>query len=282
MQENRPTKKYNGPKLFIGRLSPATTPQSLRSYFEELCSVQVVKVEYSRKSKNKKGFGYVIIDKQEDLPRLLSMKHFIDGKEVEVTPYSIEATATWYTNKAQSIKVRIGNVPDGVSEQQVSIYFERFSKVLVVNILQEVNNLTRLIENTAYLELLNTFKPIVIGKKVFSCDPELTQSVNFFSLERSSSGLSKPYSSPQIQNPELAGEFGSVKITKSLLNFELANHRDQHSKYEFIRAPQSVKEAGSNYRFNLRAPMRISAGGRPVARGIYSQALPMENSLNLI
>lgn len=277
MQENKLTKRYNGPKLFVGGLSPATTPHSLRSYFESLCPVQVVKVEFSRKSKNKKGFGYVIIDRPQDVDKLLNMRHFIDGKLVVVMPYSIEATTKWYSSKAQSIKVKLRNVPQRISEQQISLFFERYARVLVVNILQELSTQAEDLENVAYVELLNTYRPLRVGKRVFACDPNFIQSVSFFSIESLMGGLTGPYSAPLIPSLSLESQVDSKMKIKSLLNFERST--DKHSKYEFIKTHQSSPIGEENYRFNLRIPKRQSAGERLLARRVSSPAIPEDDSL---
>lgn len=281
MQETQTAKKYNGPKLFVGGLSPATTPHSLRTYFERICPVQVVKVEFSRKSKNKKGFGYVIIDRQEDVEMLLRMNHMIDNKFVQVMPYSLEATTKWYKDKAQSIKIKLRNVPNGVSDYQISLFFERFARVLVVNVLQELSNEYEDVENVAYVELHNIYKPLLIGKKILTFNPNVTQVLNFFSIEKCIGGLSGSYSAPLIQSYsfESDNQTYSKKNIKSLLNFNEANQNDMHSKYEFIRARNLENNETSNYRFNLRVSSRISAGVRLLARRVSSPAIPTGTSL---
>lgn len=279
MQETKATKKYNGPKLFVGCLSPATTPQSLRAHFEALCPVQVVKVEFSRKSKNKKGFGYVIIDRPEDVDRLLSMTHVIDSKLVDVKPYSLQATSAWYSNKAASVKLRIRNVPAEISEQQIALFFERFARVLVVNILQEESREAGCLENVAYLELLNAGTPLTVGKRVFSCDPHLTQSVNFFSIDKQLGGLRGPYSAPLTQSPSADSQADSRKRIRSLLDFEDRLSCAVHSKYEFIRTQQVPKDDQSNYRFNIRVPGGLSAEVRLLARRVASSVMPTGSSL---
>ena len=283
MQETKVTKRYNGPKLFVGGLSPATTPHSLRSYFESLCPVQVVKVEFSRKSKNKKGFGYVIIDRPQDVDKLLRMSHFIDGKLVDVMPYSVAATTKWYNSKAESIKVKLRNVPHRISEQQVSLFFERYARVLVLNIVQERSTQADEVENVAYVELLNTYKPLRVGKRVFACNPNLIQSVSFFSIESLIGGLTGPYSAPLIPSLSLeCQQLDSRMKIKSLLDFERATYSDKHSKYEFIKTQQSPPEGEENYRFNLRIPPRLSAGARLLARRVSSPAIPSGDSFFLI
>ena len=273
------TKKYNGPKLFVGRLSPSTSPQSLRSHFEAICAVQVVKVEFSRKSKNKKGFGYVIIDRPEDVQLVLSKSHVIDGKLVDVMPYCLEATTKWYKNKAESLKIKLRNLPQETTEESISLFFERFARVLVVNILEEKLIHPQVVEKVAYVELLNSGRTLKIGRHRFSCDPAITQSVNYFSIEKEMNGSRKPYSAPLIESPKAECITDYYKACKSLLDFQKANHIDVHSKYEFIRARQNGIDNSTNYRFNIRKPNRISLAGQPLARQVALLEIPTRSSL---
>ena len=263
MQQNVPTKKYNGPKLFVGCLSPTTTHQTLREYFEALCPIQVVKVEFSRKSKNKKGFGYIILDRQEDVNMILQMEHVIDHKRVLVVPYDLNATTNWYNHKAKSIKVLLRNVPDHVSELEISLMFEPYLRVLVVNLLKE-NSPYGCIENVAHLELLNPFTPVFIGDAVLSCDSSLTQTLDFPNSQCFNRSPRDTFSSSQLSR-------GSEKISplqkvaRSLLDFDGACQEDKHCKYEFIRTQGSLLESPAmNYRFNLKIPRAGYGGARLV------------------
>ena len=280
MQETQLIKKYTGPKLFVGRLSPTTTPQSLRSHFEAICPVQVVKVEYSRKSKNNKGFGYVILDRPEDVDGILDQAHVIDDKMVDVMPYSLKATTKWYSNKANSIKVRLTQVPEEVTEQQISLFFEHFARVLVVNALVEKPKNSGYPEKVACVELLNQNRPLLVGRKIVSCDPNRTQDVSYFSIEKLLRDLSKPKSATFIESLNAKSELDSGKNTRYILNFHRENQKDSLSRYELIKTHRPSQDtSNSNYRFNIRAPEGSMPSSQFLARRVGRLGTPTGTSL---
>lgn len=268
MESVQQVKTKYGPKLFIGGLNPVTTPQSLRNYFEKICAVQIVKVEYSRKSKKRKGFGYLIIHNPEDIPLLLNQSHYIDNKLVDVMEYGIEATTKWYTNKSNSIKIKLRNVRSDVTEENLTMFFERFLRVLTLNIFQETSRYSNRIENTAYVELLNANKPFKIGSKNISCDPLLIQSIKFSSIERLIRSLAKLYSASYIEQQTTQCLTDTTKKLESLLNFERANQLDKHSKYEFIKTQVQKDINIENYRFNIRTPQTNLHNSQPLDRRV--------------
>lgn len=76
--------KKNGIKLFIGCISPETSAERLRSYFEVFSIVVHCKIEVGKKLKLPKGFGYVTVPDMRSINRILGKDHHIDGKKVDV------------------------------------------------------------------------------------------------------------------------------------------------------------------------------------------------------
>ena len=76
--------KKNGIKLFIGGISPETTADTLRSYFQIFAMVVHSKVEIGKKLKLPKGYGYVTVPDIRSVKKIISQEHYIDGKKVDV------------------------------------------------------------------------------------------------------------------------------------------------------------------------------------------------------
>lgn len=259
-------KKTYGPKLFVGRIGPTTTPTSMRRHFECLCAVQVVKIEFSKKSKNRKGFGYVIIENPDDLTRVLEHHHVLDGKPVDVYRYGLEATTKWYNDKEKSIKVKVVNIPADVSEQIFTQFFEDYSKVLVVNILEEQLAYNTLPVRYALVEMLNTGVRLKVGKCTIRSKTQEIQYLNYIDIERIVSRNSVSQGQ-HIYNQKTITPFSSSSIHKNLFfasKLEFGKYEDdKHSKYEFLAATRHTALKTENYRFNIsiltRTPTMVNS-----------------------
>ena len=64
--------KKNEIKIFVGGLSPVTTTETLRAYFESFTVVIYAKVEIGKKLRLSKGFGYVTVPDMRSVNRLVS------------------------------------------------------------------------------------------------------------------------------------------------------------------------------------------------------------------
>lgn len=77
--------KKNGIKLFVGGITPETTQETLRSYFECFAVVLHCRVEIGKKLKLPKCYGYVTVPEMKSVYKILDYpQHIIDGKKVDV------------------------------------------------------------------------------------------------------------------------------------------------------------------------------------------------------
>ena len=73
-----------GCKIFIGGLSSATTPETLKAAFEQVAPVATVSIPRDPVTCNSRCFGFVVFHKEDDAVRACSIRHFtIDGQDVE-------------------------------------------------------------------------------------------------------------------------------------------------------------------------------------------------------
>ncbi|KAI1710386.1 low-density lipoprotein receptor domain class A domain-containing protein [Ditylenchus destructor] len=71
--------------LFIGKLSPKTTDESLQKHFSKYGQLTQCNVKTDRQTGRSRGFGYVAFGSQEELDRALKdQPHVIDGVEVKI------------------------------------------------------------------------------------------------------------------------------------------------------------------------------------------------------
>lgn len=273
-------KKIYGPKLFVGRIGPKTTPASMRQYFEQICSVQVVKIEFSRKSKNRKGFGYIIVESEKDVTKVLETNHVLDGKAVYVQRYGIEATSTWYGNKENSIKIRVSNVPKGITEDIISRLFEGYGIVMVANILEPKPVFNNQSSRYALIEMLNTGESFTVGNRSIRCRPHEIQCIEYVDIsmyvKRLIALASISSESNDTENHQENFDKHKERVLKPILEFGVSR-QDKHSKYEYLRKTELQVQDKNNYRFNimrknnLRRQVSIRVGTR--SQGVSTHEL---------
>ena len=96
-------KRKNGIKLFIGGIAPETTSEALTEYFGQYSVILHVKVAYGRKFKLPKGFASVTIPDMKSVSKLLSKKHYIDGRYVDVMIAGQSSNNHQLKNKAKEV-----------------------------------------------------------------------------------------------------------------------------------------------------------------------------------
>lgn len=249
-------KRVYGPKLFIGRIGPTTTPTSLRRHFEQFCTVQVVKIEFSRKSKFPKGFGYVIVESEDDVAKVLACSHVLDGKTVNVMRYEYEVTSTWYENKEKSIKIKVKNITPDVSIESIYRFFENYGQILVAGIVEESLGYGRETILCALVEIMNNRVDIKIGENIVKHSIADYQSLNYRGISRLFAKIvavhSKSYNtSENIITPISSSNPEAMSYSFGKLDFNDSSE-GKHSKYVFnIQGGGKEPESHINYRFNI-------------------------------
>ncbi|KAI1710343.1 RNA recognition motif domain-containing protein [Ditylenchus destructor] len=94
--------------LFIGKLSPKTTDESLKEHFSKYGRLTQCNVKTDRQTGQSRGFGYVAFGSQEELDRALKdQPHVIDGVEVEINYQTSE------------LDLMVDSLPRNISEESL-------------------------------------------------------------------------------------------------------------------------------------------------------------------
>ena len=250
-------------KLFVGLIGSDTTNKSLRSFFEQFVDIHIAKVEISRRSGKKKGFGYVICNTVPreglKLPSVLQL----DGKKVLVSHYEDALTSAWHDVRSQSIRVTISNIPDYASESEVVQLLERFGIVLLSNFACGDHDYESECSRVLRVELVNTsscctYLEMISGRKV---DFTINQILEFWDLKQHSSQINSKYDPSQLNLSNLCEIFGLTKPSKPTIDPVMSqiilHKKDKHSKYEFIANTRKISSTNANYRFNIVVPDRL-------------------------
>lgn len=77
--------KKNGIKLFVGGFAPETTQDDLERYFEQFSLVLHIRIEFGKKLKLPKCYGYVTVPDMHAVNRILTYgEHVLEGKKIDV------------------------------------------------------------------------------------------------------------------------------------------------------------------------------------------------------
>lgn len=129
-----------GSDLVVLGLPWSTTEETMKSYFEQYGEVVMVQVKTDPKSGKSRGFGFVRFAKSSIQNKLLSMRHFIDGRwcDVRVPLSKAEAEAT---KAAQlSRKIFVGRLPDNITTDDLSEHFSEYGTLTDVFIPKPFRN----------------------------------------------------------------------------------------------------------------------------------------------
>lgn len=130
----------DGSDLVVLGLPWTTTEETMKSYFEQYGEVVMVQVKTDPKSGKSRGFGFVRFAKSSIQNKLLSMRHFIDGRwcDVRVPLSKAEAEAT---KAAQlSRKIFVGRLPDNITTDDLRNHFSEFGTLTDVFIPKPFRN----------------------------------------------------------------------------------------------------------------------------------------------
>lgn len=130
----------NGSDLVVLGLPWTTTEETMKNYFEQYGEVSMVQVKTDPKSGKSRGFGFVRFTKSSIQNKLLTMRHFIDGRwcDVRVPLSKAEAEAT---KAAQlSRKIFVGRLPDNITTDDLRNHFSEYGTLTDVFIPKPFRN----------------------------------------------------------------------------------------------------------------------------------------------
>lgn len=258
-------------KYFVGRIGPETTNLTLRNYFGSFGVIHIAKVEISKRSGKKKGFGYIIFEQLNDVSGLCSKEHLLDGKLVYVGLYEEKILTHWHQMRENSFKLKITEIPPYFSELQVVRQIEKFGLVLISNCPRQSKKLAYFCN----LEICRTDSALYFLKRVELCNKEeglLPISITLAQLEQSVINLEKEPSYKSFSAGENDCFLVSSKPKEAresnrlvTINFGKDSPRfapSKHSKYEFFRHENLAQRKAYfgivNYRFNISKPSSLT------------------------
>lgn len=257
-------------KFFVGRVGPATTNLRLREYFGAYGNVHIAKVETSKRSGKRKGFGYVIFTHIRDAVDMCRAEHRIDGLPVYVDYYTESVLTDWHRKREMSVRLQIAGIPGKVSEYQLQRMLENMATVLVSNSPRHSKGSTYLCN----IEIERTDETMRHLTSAGFMNNDQGFFTNFDELKQIHSKLKKMPNqlilSLQKEYPlQIEKEVTFQENLKPSIDFSTSSSKfelSKHSKYEFIQNARlinrSKKMATLNYRFNIVKPEAVPVSVR--------------------
>lgn len=117
----------NHKKLFIGGLNGATNKEKLTDYFERFGKVIEAFVVYDHGKPS--GFGFVTVDSQATVDKILKQKHALDNSQIDVKPALDKQEAKQKELAERSRKIFVGGLPKNFKDEELEEHFSQFGKV---------------------------------------------------------------------------------------------------------------------------------------------------------
>lgn len=130
----------NGSDLVVLGLPWTTTEETMKSYFEQYGEVAMVQIKTDPKSGKSRGFGFVRFAKSSIQNKLLSMRHFIDGRWCDVRVPLSKAEAEASKAAQLSRKIFVGRLPDNITTDDLKNHFSEFGTLTDVFIPKPFRN----------------------------------------------------------------------------------------------------------------------------------------------
>lgn len=117
------------PVLFVGGLSSSTTEEVLLQYFTSYGYVSKVKVARHSHTRQSKGFGYVSMEDNQAMQRILGDVHYIGGRKVDIQIASRAPRTKSDELALLQRKVFTTNLPPGLSESDFVHIFSAYGEL---------------------------------------------------------------------------------------------------------------------------------------------------------
>lgn len=125
-------------KLFIGGLSPQTTEDSLKSFYQQWGEVTDVVVMRDPVTKRSRGFGFISFSKSSMVDQAQNARpHVIDGKTVDAKRALPRPELDKPEASATVKKIFVGGLKEVHDEACLEEYFQQFGNVVGVKILTD-------------------------------------------------------------------------------------------------------------------------------------------------
>jgi len=218
-----------GSDLVVLGLPWTTTEETMKNYFEQYGEVVMVQVKTDPKSGKSRGFGFVRFAKSSIQNKLLSMRHFIDGRwcDVRVPLSKAEADASKAANISR--KIFVGRLPDNITTDDLRNHFSEYGTLTDVFIPKPFRNFAFVTFGTPDMaQSIFKHKHVINGTPVQISEaiPRDNGSSNSYGSGGGSgaSGVSMGYSSAGGVGPQANQAYAAASVGGSYMGATAANN----------------------------------------------------------
>lgn len=288
-RQQRAESKSNRVKIFVGKIGPRTTPASLRSHFDRFGSIIVARIEVSKCSGKKKGFGYVIFESLMNPALLLTAQHILDQHQVEVDLFLPEVLSFWHRRRQESIKLEVGDIPASAKDVEVFEALEsRLGSVLLFNS-NDPRNLEKQRTNRSFsveIERNEQSLKLFSSLKIYLPeDPKVMVEVSIFLLY----SIGKPILNGSNKNVSNKNERKTSPEQKTRQKSDQENSSRSHmthlpSRIEMLNSIPGrpfFNHSEDNIQFNIRVSKRNSPNPNQIESWVRQSHLNSVNSKHM-
>ncbi|XP_031549001.1 heterogeneous nuclear ribonucleoproteins A2/B1-like [Actinia tenebrosa] len=132
-------------KIFVGGLGPNTSKESLQDYFEKFGQVTDCVLMTDPINKHSRGFGFVTFSDPSTVQKVVNTPvHQLDGKNIDPKPavprgpgQALQTGVAQQKVNNNELKVFIGGIAIGTTEEDIKQYFSGFAEVKNVQLIAE-------------------------------------------------------------------------------------------------------------------------------------------------
>ncbi|VDL16697.1 unnamed protein product [Hymenolepis diminuta] len=124
-----PTVQPEPGKMFVGGLSPITTAESLREYFERFGAIRETTVMRDPNNNRSRGFGFVTFEDPASVTDVLNSRpHQVDSKAVDPKMAVPKTNSRTKSLPTVNRKVFVGGVAERTTKDQMHKYFAQYGQ----------------------------------------------------------------------------------------------------------------------------------------------------------
>lgn len=138
--QNRDKDSSSGFRIFLGGLTGTTTSEDLSSYFANLASIIEAVVVTDPNTKKPSGFGFLTVCSQQDMEKILKIRHTINGSNIDCKAALTKSEARNKEVEERKRKLFVGGLPKNLSDETLHDYFSKFGKIQKAYVVKDFKN----------------------------------------------------------------------------------------------------------------------------------------------
>lgn len=258
--------------LFVGGIPAIMTEDEIERHFSRFCRVSKVRIMREKKTLEPKGFAFVTLADSDQVSKVLSMIHVIEGRKVDVQLASRKGEKKEWKEELKKKRIFISNLPNNFTNEELYQHFSKYGEVRNAYIIKDF--MTDQSKNYGYIEFSEVGivhsvlkeQVTIHGHKVV-CLPYLGRHEPRNSKVKGGKDDGEASSEIIYRKKETSDAFTTGNIPERFAQQPPQTNRafrdsTNNSKYEFIGLSRKLNQDESNYCFTVARKVGSIPGHR--------------------